>query len=120
MWKGWFRENGRLIELNPNAKAWIGYSDGTPLNDVTPIQVKAPIVVNCQGKGVATYEAFPPNTEIEATFRIPYRGIGVTSLNDLKRMFEMCETAPKRGLGSNPFYYGGRFKLLSIEEIKRD
>lgn len=115
-WKGWFRENGRLIDLNPNAKAWIAYSDGVPIEDPKLINVKAPIVVQGRGAGVATYEAFASGTKLKATFRIPFRGIGVSQISDIEKLFTLCETAPKRGLGANPYYFGGRIKLLEIKQ----
>lgn len=115
-WKGWFRENSRLIDLNPNARAWIAYSDGVPLEEPKLTVVKAPIVVQGRGAGVATYEAFASGTKLKATFRIPFRGIGVSNVSDIEKLFKLCETAPKRGLGANPYYHGGRIKLVEIKQ----
>lgn len=115
-WKGWFRENGRLIDLNPNARAWIAYGDGIPLEEPKLIQTKAPIVVQGRGAGVATYEAFASGTKLKAMFRIPMRGIGVNNIGDIEKLFKLCEEAPKRGLGANPYYFGGRIKLLEIKQ----
>lgn len=115
-WKGWFRENGRLIDINPNAKAWIAYSDGVPITEPQLIHTKAPVVVQGRGAGIATYEAFAPKTKLKALFRIPFRGIGIASISDIERLFKMCEVAPKRGLGANPYYFGGRIKLVEIKE----
>lgn len=114
--KGWIRNNGRLVNWNANASAWIAYSLGLPINEPELITVEAPVVAGGRGKGIQRYEAFAPKTKIKTTWRIPLKGQGIKSTEDIKELFNLCSTAPVRGLGANPRYHGGRVKLLELRK----
>lgn len=49
--------------------------------------------------------------------RFPHKGTSLDSTKKLKDFFAMTELAPIRGWGANPYYYGGKMKLLKMEEI---
>lgn len=116
--KGWVRSNCRLVNWNANARSWIGYSLGIPENEPDLITVEAPIVAQGKGRGIQKYEAFAPRTKLRTTWRVPLKGQGIKGTEDIEELFELCRVAPVRGLGANPYYHGGRVKLLDIKMAK--
>lgn len=115
--RGWFRENKRLIGLNPNAHSYIAFAEAVPEGEVKLTVVKAPVVVQGRGVGIAQYESFERGTVFKTMMRIPLNGIGLKSIDDIKQLFDLCEVCPLRGLGANPRYVGGRIRLLEIKTI---
>lgn len=116
--KGWFRENLRLLDINPNAYSWIAFAEAIPIDDEPKLmKVSAPVVVKGRGGvGIAHYEAFAPANKFKTMLRVPLNGIGLKNgLADIRTLFELCETCPKRGLGANPFYLGGKIKLVEMK-----
>lgn len=116
--RGWFRENLRLLDINPNAYSWIAFTEAVPVGEPKLVKVSAPVVVKGRGGvGIAHYEAFATGTTFKTIVRVPLNGIGLKNgLDDIERLFKMCEICPKRGLGANPNYLGGKIKL---DEMKR-
>lgn len=115
--RGWVRSNLRLVDWNVGAFRWIAYSLGIPENEPKLMNAEAPVVVKGRGVGIVKYEAFVPGTKLRTTWRVPMRGQRISGIDDIKELFELCSIAPVRGLGANPFYYGGRVKLLEINKI---
>jgi len=116
--KGWFRENLRLLDINPNAHSWMGFTDAVAEEDCEIVKKKAPIVIKGRGGcGLAHYEAFEAGTKFKTVIRVPLRGVGIKTVEDIQKLFELCEVCPKRGLGANPFYYGGKIRLLEMQTI---
>ena len=119
--KGYFRENLRLLDgINPNGYSWIAYTEAIPTDEPKLTKVQAPVVVKGRGGvGIAHYEAFASGTKFKTVIRIPLNGIGLKNgIADIRTLFELCEICPKRGLGANPFYLGGKIKLIEMIEQK--
>jgi len=114
--KGWVRQNCRLVGWGTNAKAWIGYSPGIPLGNVEMLTLEAPIVSQGRGRGIQKYEALPPGTKLKTTWQVPLSGQQIEGMSHVRELFDRAEVAPLRGLGANPYYYGGRIKLLEIKQ----
>jgi len=113
--KGWVRQNGRRVGWNANARSWIGYAPAVPVGDYELIEVEAPVTSQGRGVGKQKYEAFAPGTVLKTVWAIPLRGQGIEGVEDVERLFETGAVNPVRGLGANPYYYGGRVKLLEAK-----
>jgi len=115
---GWFRENERISNLDANAHNHIGFAEAVPTEEVKLTELKAPVVIKRQGGcGIVSYEAFPSGTQFKTFMRIPLKGIGfseITWRKQLEQYFEAVAVCPKRGLGANSRYYGGRVKLVEL------
>jgi len=116
--RGWFRENLRLLDINPNAHNWMAFTDSKPIGEPKLTKVSAPVVIKGRGgTGIAHYECFDRGNKFRTIIRIPLNGVGFKSISDVERMFKMCEVCPKRGLGANPYYVGGKVRLLEMKEV---
>ena len=111
---GYFRDNARIANLS-NLHAYLKASEGVFDEQPETFRTKQVRVK----MGHVTYEAIPPKTQFKTTLQVPLKGFdGFSSLEAWKtKFFKRIEKAPIRGLGSNWKVFGGRIKLLKLEEI---
>lgn len=110
--RGLFRDNARLANINGSFMGeFVGISDSEPLD------AKITIVNNVKVKeGLCSYETIPEGTEFSVRVRFPLRGSKIDSMEKFKDFCKFFEDAPLSGLGAYSNNFGGRIKLLSIEE----
>lgn len=116
MFKGWVRENSRMVGWNPNAHSWIGFGVGKVAKGYKLIEVQAPVVAQNRGKGMQKYEALDRGATISTTWRVPLRGQGIKNVGHVKELFEATLETPVKGLGANARFLGGRVKLIDLKE----
>ncbi len=114
-WKGYLRSNGRLADI-PEAHAIYrtAYSIGIIENGTKLINLPA----QTKNAGPQLYEALPAGTRIRMLLRFPMQGSSITSPEELLKFFRKCSIAPIRGLGANPYAYGGRIKPIKFKVLK--
>ena len=66
-------------------------------------------------KGPKEYETLPPGTEFTFELVYPMTGTPITSFAKLKKV--LTTNVPTRGWGANPYYFGGKCKVVSIESL---
>jgi len=111
--RAWTRDNLYLSEV-PNALfRWITYSDAYPIEeDVKLIKLKAR---GAPGAGYFWHEAWPAKTKLRFIERIPLTArANPDPVGSILKMYELAEKMPRRGLGANPFAYGGKIKLSEM------
>ncbi|MDH5449243.1 MAG: hypothetical protein OEX01_09630 [Candidatus Bathyarchaeota archaeon] len=111
--KGWLRSNAGLVDLPQAVCYHTAWSNGEFL-EIPTFEHKT---LTSRRGGVISYEAIPKKTQFKAILRFPFRGCKITSEKQLKEWLKLLEVAPLRGLGANPFAFGGRVKLVEIKEI---
>ena len=111
---GYIRDNARIANLS-NLHTYLKASEGVFIEQPKTFRTKQIRVK----MGHVTYEAIPPKTQFKATMQIPLKGYdGFNSLDAWKtKFFKRLEKAPIRGLGSNWKVFGGKIKLVKMEEI---
>lgn len=109
--RAWHRDNFPSIGVSKAVFRHIAFTDVT--GDFTPewrkqIKVK---VAFCD------YEAVPAGTEMEYMMHAPNKGKVGVKPEQFIALYKEAETMPIRGLGANPFVFGGRFELIELEEV---
>lgn len=114
---GFIRDNQALIDV-VGLHRHIAWGKGYWQGDIKTVIKTAPVVSRGRGVGVAKYEAVPPNNEFVVACRFPtYNRAGIDK-ETLKTLFDICSETPLRGLGANWKAYGGRIKLVKMENIQ--
>jgi len=109
-WKAWFRSNLYLINIPETiAKFRLGYVSKSIETNGNLISIQA-----IGDKGPKTYEALPLGTKISMVVKYPMVGTPIKSSEQFKQFIEEVSEEPQRGFGANPFYYGGRLKLVEF------
>lgn len=109
--RAWHRDNFPLIGIPKSVFRHIAFTDVT--GEFTPewrkqIKVK---VAFCD------YEAVPPGTEMEYMMNVPNKGKTSVSPEQFINLYEEAKTLSIRGLGANPFVFGGKFELIELDEV---
>lgn len=112
--KGWMRENSGLGNLPQSVFVYkTGFSTGQfekqPKTRKTQVKVKT---------GLTEYEYIGADETFMFTMNYPMHGTAIKTPEQLEAFLQMLEHAPIRGLGSYPARFGGRVKLVDIQEIK--
>lgn len=113
-WRGWFRSN--LYDVNiPEtvAKDRLGYGIG----EVTIPNGGIAKEKGMTDKGPKTYEIVPAGSKIKFVLRYPLIGTPINTAEKLEQFLSEWGETPKRGLGANPHFFGGRLKLLSFKDL---
>jgi len=113
-WKGWFRSNLYLLNI-PEAvpKFRLGY---VSLDVILPKEAKLESLNAMADKGPKSYQALPPGTQLKMAVKFPMVGTPLKTAEEFKNFIEEVAEEPQRGFGANPFYYGGRLKLLEFAD----
>jgi len=109
--RGLIRDNAALADLPKSIAYHFGFSSGEfleePKLETVTLKVK---------QGIAKYQAVPSGTKFRIKFRAPMRGTTLKTKEQLEQFFHAISEAPLRGLGANPYAYGGRIRLLELKE----
>lgn len=111
--KGWFRENSGLGNLPQSVFIYkTGFSTGefkdTPKTYHIQVKVKT---------GLTEYEYIKAGEQFSFKMAYPMHGTVIKTTEQLKQFLGVLEVAPIRGLGSYPARFGGRVKLVDIQEM---
>jgi len=110
--KGWFRGNARLMNVNESQMInYIGFSVGEFL-DTVKLEQKTAIGM----KGPQTHEVVSPGSRFKFFMEWPTHGLKMKSEEDLRVFFKKLEISPIRGLGAYERAFGGRVKLLEMNK----
>lgn len=109
---GWTRDNIlRSIGAPPAAKRKVGW---------TPAKI-APDAVGhrtaMSPKGPVSHECVKPGTQFTTILRYPLAGTQIQDVERLIATIDDLAQTPIRGLGANPDYYGGRFKIIDAQAV---
>lgn len=108
---GLIRDNQGLLNvaaLHYHTAIGVGlFTDDTKLTEKT-VKVKM---------GMNTYEAVEEGSRFNITMRFPSKGSKLKTKADIQRFFDLISEAPIRGLGAYPRAFGGRIKLLEMQEL---
>lgn len=114
--RAWTRDNLYLSETPSALFRWITYTDAYPLEeDVKLIKLKAR---GAPGAGYFWHEAWPAETKLRFSERIPLTArANPDPVGAILKMYELAEKMPRRGLGANPFAYGGKIRLVELKPV---
>jgi hypothetical protein len=107
---GWLRDNQALMETVAT-HYHTAFGSGEFLKE--PKITKRTLKVKT---GLNTYEVVEAGEQFTVVMRFPMKGSKIKSQDDLRRFFGLLEEAPIRGLGAYPRAFGGRVKLVKMEE----
>lgn len=110
--RGLIRDNAPLMELPASIAYHLAFSNGSILGEP-----KLNMVTLKVKQGTCKYEALPKGSQFSIKLRAPMRGTKLKTEADLREWFKRIEEIPLRGLGANPFAYGGRIRLLEMKKI---
>lgn len=108
---GWFRDNQALLDMVA-LQYHIAFGSGEFIEQ--PEIIAKTLKVRM---GLNTYEAIKPGAKFTVTLRFPFRGSAIKTETRLREFIVLLGEAPIRGLGANPKAFGGRVKLIKMEEI---
>jgi hypothetical protein len=112
-WKGWFRSNLYVLNIpEAIAKFRLGYVSLGLSTQKSELESKQAM----GDKGPKNYEALPPGTKIKMAVKFPLVGTPIKSTQQFRDFISEVSEEPQRGFGANPFYYGGRMKLVEFED----
>lgn len=110
---GYIRDNARIVNL-VKLQYYLTASEGVFVAQPTTFKTKQIRVK----EGHVIYEGIPPGSQFKTRLQLPLKGYdGFNSIDAWKGFFNKLERAPIRGMGSNWKIYGGRIRLVSIEEM---
>lgn len=110
--RAWHRDNFPLVGIAKYLHRHIAFSDMEPIGDLKSETLSARVL-----KGFSDYEAIPAGTRMMFKMVVPCKGKVKLDPLKLKELYDVASETPIRGLGANPFVYGGHFKLIEMEEL---
>lgn len=113
---GLTRDNQSLIDVS-GLHRHIAWGKGYWQGSIDMITCKAPVVSNGKGVGIAEYESIPAHNQFKVKMMLPLKGSAIDSVEKLTQWLSLLEETPIRGLGANPKAYGGRIKLVNMQEL---
>jgi len=113
--KGYLRDNCPLVNV-AGLQYHVAYGKGYWEDGIQTITLTAPVTAGFKGVGVAKYEAIPPGHKFTQVFRWPTHGCAINTKEKIQEFFDITAETPIKGLGANPKAYGGRVKLVAIED----
>lgn len=115
--RAWTRDNLCLSETPSALFRWIAFTDAYPIEeDVKLIKLKAR---GAPGAGYFWHEAWPRKTQLSFEERIPLTArANPDPVGAILKTYELAEKMPRRGLGANPFAYGGKIRLLEMKPVE--
>lgn len=109
--RAWHRDNFPLAGIPKYVHRHIAFTDA--IGEFEPIWIKQIRVK----EGFSDYEAVPGGTKLEYTMKVPNKGRVSVSIDQFIALYHETVDSSIRGVGANPFVFGGRFKLLEIVEV---
>ena len=108
---GIIRDNQGLMNvaaLHYHTAIGVGQFIGEPKLTERTVKVKM---------GMNTYETIDEGEKFQITMRFPSKGSKLKTKADIQHFFDLISEAPIRGLGAYPRAFGGRIKLLEMQEL---
>lgn len=110
--RGLTRDNAPLMNLPSSIAYHIGFSNGEFLEEPEMETVTLKVKI-----GTAKYEAIKAGTKFKIKMQVPMRGTKLNTKEQIQQFFNKISEIPLRGLGANPFAFGGRIKLVELKDL---
>jgi len=114
--KGFLRDNARLANV-VSLEHYVAHAKGYWEDGIETTTLTAPVSAGFKGVGIAKYESVPAGKKFTMVVRWPMYGCTINSKEKIQEFFDMIAETPIKGIGANPKAYGGRIKLVNIEEL---
>ena len=108
---GLIRDNQGLMNvaaLHYHTAIGVGQFRGEPKVSEKVVKVKM---------GMNAYESVDEGSQFEIVMRFPSKGSKLKTKADIQRFFDLIAEASIRGLGAYPRAFGGRIKLVEMQEL---
>lgn len=109
---GWIRDNARLINMTNSIKYNLSTTPGEFTS--TP-EVGVETIIG--EKGPVSFEVINAGAQFRFELGFPMHGSAIHTEEKLKKFLELAGKRPIRGLGAFNKHFGGRLKLISMEQI---